>query len=82
LRVVVCLGKIAFDGYLAYLLAEGIIERKSTYQFAHGASYELPNGIYLLCSYHPSLRNTNTGRLDRAMFTRIFVQARALAGLD
>lgn len=82
LRVVVCLGKIAFDSYLAYLVSTGIIERKSAYGFAHGAAYDLPNGIHLLCSYHPSLRNTNTGRLDRAMFTRIFVRARALAGLD
>jgi uracil-DNA glycosylase family 4 len=81
-RVVVCLGKIAFDGYLAYLVSQGIIERKSAYRFAHGASYRLPSGINLLSSYHPSLRNTNTGRLDRAMFLRIFVQARKLAGLD
>jgi uracil-DNA glycosylase len=81
-RVVVCLGKIAFDGYLSHLVARGVIERKSTYRFAHGASYMLPNEVHLLCSYHPSLRNTNTGRLDRNMFTRIFVQARELAGLD
>jgi uracil-DNA glycosylase family 4 len=81
LRVVVCLGKIAFDGYLAYLFSRGRIERKSAYRFAHGAHNVLPNGIHLLCSYHPSLRNTNTGRLDGAMFTRIFVQARELAGL-
>src|SRR5262245_4042462 len=70
LRVVVCLGKIAFDGYLSYLVSQGVIERKSAYRFAHGARYQLPNGIHLICSYHPSLRNTNTGRLDRAMFTR------------
>ena len=82
LRVVVCLGKIAFDGYIAYLFALGIIERKSAYRFAHGAIYQLPNGMHMLCSYHPSLRNTNTGRLDRSMFTRIFVQARELAGLS
>jgi uracil-DNA glycosylase len=81
-RVVVCLGKIAFDGYLSHLVAQGVIERKSTYRFAHGARYMLPNEVHLLCSYHPSLRNTNTGRLDRNMFTRIFVQARELAGLD
>jgi len=81
-RVVVCLGKIAFDGYLAYLLQTGIIERKSAYRFAHAAEYALPQGIHLLCSYHPSLRNTNTGRLDAAMFTRIFVRARELAGLE
>ena len=80
-RVVVCLGKIAFDGYLAYLLHTGVIARKSEYRFAHGAEYVLPNGLHLLASYHPSLRNTNTGRLDRTMFTRIFLRARELAGL-
>lgn len=82
LRVVVCLGKIAFDGYLAYLLHTGVIARKSEYRFAHGAEYVLPNGLHLLASYHPSLRNTNTGRLDRPMFTRVFLRARELAGLS
>jgi uracil-DNA glycosylase family 4 len=81
IRVVVCLGKIAFDGYLAYLLHTGVIARKSAYRFAHGAQYLLPNGLHLLATYHPSLRNTNTGRLDRPMFTRIFLRARELAGL-
>ena len=81
LRVVVCLGKIAFDGYLAHLLQIGVITRKSEYIFAHGAHYLLPNGLHLLVTYHPSLRNTNTGRLNRPMFTRIFVRARELAGL-
>ncbi len=42
----------------------------------------LPNGLHLLATYHPSLRNTNTGRLNRTMFTRIFLRARELAGLD
>src|SRR5487761_1383621 len=80
-RVVVCLGKIAFDGYLAHLLHTKVITRKSAYRFAHGAQYTLPNGLHLLASYHPSLRNTNTGRLDCPMFTRIFLRARELAGL-
>jgi uracil-DNA glycosylase family 4 len=81
IRVVVCLGKIAWDGYLAHLLAAGVIGRRSDYRFAHAAEYTLPNGLHLLGSYHPSLRNTNTGRLDRAMFARVFVRARELAGL-
>ena len=80
--VVVCLGKIAWDGFLAHLLSAGIIARRSDYRFAHGAAYTLPNGLQLLGSYHPSLRNTNTGRLNRVMFTRVFVLARSLAGLD
>ncbi len=80
-RVVVCLGKIAFDGYLAYLLHTGVIARKSVYRFAHGVQYVLPNGLHLLASYHPSLRNTNTGRLNSVMFAKIFIRARELAGL-
>ncbi|MEI9980177.1 MAG: uracil-DNA glycosylase [Edaphobacter sp.] len=82
IRVVVSLGKIAFDGYLAYLLQTGVIARKSDYRFSHGAHYQLPNGLHLLATYHPSLRNTNTGRLNRPMFTKIFLRARELAGLD
>ncbi|MDP9051709.1 MAG: uracil-DNA glycosylase [Acidobacteriota bacterium] len=80
-RVVVCLGKIAWDGYLAHLLGLGVIARRSDYTFTHGAEYALPNGLILLGSYHPSLRNTNTGRLNRTMFARVFVRARELAGL-
>jgi len=48
------------------------------YRFAHAAEYPLPSGLHLLGSYHPSLRNTNTGRLERAMFARVFVRARNL----
>ena len=80
-RVVVCLGKIAWDGYLAHLLAAGVIARRSDYTFGHAAEYLLPNGIHLLGSYHPSLRNTNTGKLNRVMFARVFARARELAGL-
>jgi uracil-DNA glycosylase family 4 len=81
IRVVVCLGKIAWDGFLAQMLLAGVINRRSDYTFSHGAEYKLPNGLHLLASYHPSLRNTNTGRLNRTMFARVFVRARELAGL-
>lgn len=79
IRVVVCLGRIAWDGYLAHLQRTRVIERRSLYVFAHGAEYLLPNGIKLVGSYHPSLRNTNTGLLDRPMLTRIFLRAGELA---
>ncbi len=82
LRVVVALGRIAFDGYLNFLIGEGVLTSRRAYPFSHGAEHRLPNGMVLLASYHPSLRNTNTGRLDKAMFTRIFLRARELAGLD
>jgi uracil-DNA glycosylase len=77
----VALGKIAWDGFLAHMLNAGVIERRSAYTFRHGAEYRLPNGIWLVGSYHPSLRNTNTGRLNKVMFAKIFVRARELAGL-
>jgi uracil-DNA glycosylase family 4 len=80
-RVVVCLGKIAWDGYLAHLLATGAISRRADFKFGHGARYRMPGGVSLLGCYHPSLRNTNTGRLNAGMFARVFVEARELAGL-
>ena len=80
-QVIVCLGKIAWDGYLAYLLGQAIISRRSAYPFAHAAHHVLPNTLHLLGSYHPSLRNTNTGRLNTVMLTQVFVKARQLAGL-
>ena len=79
LRVVVALGKIAWDGFLAHLVNTQVILRRSLYPFGHGAEFKLPDGLTLLGSYHPSLRNTNTGRLNEFMFERIFVRARELA---
>jgi uracil-DNA glycosylase family 4 len=80
LRVVVCLGKIAFDGFLAYQLRTGGLPSKAGFIFSHGAEYVLPSGVTLLASYHPSLQNTNTGKLTRPMFLGIFMRARQLAG--
>jgi uracil-DNA glycosylase family 4 len=80
-RVVVCLGKLAWDAYLAHLVRAGVIKRRAPFVFGHGAEYELPSGVVLVGSYHPSLRNTNTGKLNRAMLLRVFMRARELAGL-
>lgn len=79
LRVVVCLGKIAFDGFVRHLVRTGRIASAGGLNFAHGAEYALPGGLTLLASYHPSLQNTNTGKLTEAMFLRIFRRARELA---
>lgn len=79
LRVIVCLGKIAFDGVVQHLLRTGQITRRGEMQFAHGAEYALLNGRMLLASYHPSLQNTNTGKLTEAMFLGIFQRAREIA---
>jgi uracil-DNA glycosylase family 4 len=81
LRVVVCLGKIAFDGLLAYALRAGQLTSRSGWVFAHGAEFTLPNGLTVIASYHPSLQNTNTGRLTRPMLLGVFQRAREVAGL-
>lgn len=82
LRVVVCLGRIAFDGLLAYEQRKGELISRNGFAFAHGAEYKLPDGLTVITSYHPSLQNTNTGRLTRAMFVKVFKRARKLAGLE
>lgn len=76
-QVVLVLGRIAFDGYLRALREMGWeIPRLA---FAHGAHHRLPEGLpHLLCSYHPSLQNTNTGRLTATMMDEVLAQAKAL----
>jgi uracil-DNA glycosylase family 4 len=81
-RVVICLGRIAFDGLLAYEQRSGWLESRSGFVFAHGAEYSLPDGLTAIASYHPSLQNTNTGKLTRPMFLDVFKRARKLAGLE
>jgi uracil-DNA glycosylase family 4 len=82
LRVVVCLGKIAFDGFLSHQQRAGQITTRAGFEFRHGAEYSLNSGLKLIGSYHPSLQNTNTGKLTRAMFLSVFERARAIGGLD
>jgi uracil-DNA glycosylase family 4 len=78
-KVVVALGKIAFDAYLSHLKQLGIIERRRAFLFQHGAKYKIPDGRTLLASYHPSNQNTQTGKLTRGMFMQVFKEARRLA---
>lgn len=82
LRVVVCLGRIAFDGLLAHQARTAGLTGRSTFVFAHGAEYKLPSGLTAITSYHPSLQNTNTGKLTREMFLAVFKRARKLAGIE
>ncbi|HTB97606.1 MAG TPA: uracil-DNA glycosylase [Terracidiphilus sp.] len=81
LKVVVCLGRIAFEGLLAHAQRIRRIESRAGYTFGHGAEYKLPDGLQVLASFHPSLQNTNTGKLTRPMFLAVFQRARKLAGI-
>lgn len=79
-RVVLVLGKIAFDAYLNFLKSQGQLKNKAGFIFAHGAHYKLPDGRTLLCSFHPSLQNTNTGKLTEKMMVDVLKKARKLIG--
>jgi uracil-DNA glycosylase family 4 len=76
-RVVLTLGRIAFDGYLAMLRDQGV--QVPRLEFRHGACYEFePPLPTLVVSYHPSRQNTQTGRLTQAMLDAVFRQIREL----
>jgi uracil-DNA glycosylase family 4 len=76
-EVVVVLGRFALGAYLTVLQSRGQIERVGLYPFAHGVWHKLPAGRpLLLCSYHPSRQNTQTGRLTKSMFLKVFRKAR------
>jgi len=72
-KVFVALGRIAFERILRiYNLP------KKEYAFGHGALHKLPNGKWLLASYHPSRQNTQTGCLTVEMFDEIWQKAQEL----
>lgn len=76
-RVVLALGKIAFDNYKKFLQEEGHDVKGLT--FAHGACYTFDDGRpALVASYHPSQQNTYTGKLTQAMWYEIFQRVRDL----
>ncbi|MBI5031375.1 MAG: uracil-DNA glycosylase [Chloroflexi bacterium] len=76
-RVVVALGQIGMDGYLRLLREQG--HQLPRVEFGHGATYDLDAGLpTLICSYHPSRQNTQTGRLTAAMFDSIFEKAKKI----
>ncbi len=70
-KVIVALGKIAFDSIvLFYKNNYSLIKKKIN--FVHGKVTELPDKKKLIGCYHPSPRNVNTGRIDILKFTRLF----------
>lgn len=77
-RVIVALGKIAFDRTLTSLEKMGMEHFEKRPKFGHGATYGIGNKLTLIASYHPSQQNTFTGKLTRPMFESIFRNASRL----
>jgi uracil-DNA glycosylase family 4 len=75
-RVVLVLGRIAFGAYLRIRKQQG--HTVAGLAFGHGLVYRFPGtGLpTLVCSYHPSRQNTNTGKLTREMWHHAFALCR------
>jgi len=71
--VLLALGTIA---HRATLKALDLTQAK--YRFFQRAEYELPNGMTLLDSYHPSRYNQNTGRITAEIFENVFERIRLI----
>jgi len=80
LKVVVALGKIAFDVYLSILKDRGVIRSRAPFVFGHNRLHRVaPDSPVLLSSYHPSQQNTSTGKLTEKMLLDVFRHAKKLA---
>ena len=81
LRVVVALGKIAFDVYLSILRDQGVIRSRAPFVFGHNRAHRIVPGLpVLISSYHPSQQNTSTGKLTEKMLLDVFRRAKKIAG--
>jgi uracil-DNA glycosylase family 4 len=76
-RVVVALGKIAFDVWWRVMAGRGLAVKPRP-AFAHGAVYKPKGGPIVIASYHPSRQNTNTGKLTPPMMSSVFSKAAKL----
>ena len=77
LKVIVTLGKVAFDNCIKMYKQKFKIKKK--FVFKHGKTQILPNGLIILSSYHPSPRNVNTKLISNKMMVNLFKKAKKLA---
>jgi uracil-DNA glycosylase len=81
LRVIVALGSIAFRSVLAMLKDQSFQLRPDRPVFSHAAECTATRrrrALTVLSSFHPSQQNTNTGKLTKPMFDRIFSRVKEL----
>jgi len=77
-QVVLVLGRIAWESGLKAAGWWAKLPPPARARFGHGEEAVLPDGRILLCSYHPSRQNTQTGRLTRGMWHAVIARARVL----
>ena len=77
IKVIVALGKIAFDACVSFYKESYLLKSKD-YIFSHSAKYDLPDNKILIGSYHPSPRNVNTKRINLAKMVRLFKKVKKI----
>ena len=71
LKAILCLGQFAFNAVIRTIRNKYNLPQSSA-KFGHGKMLGLGNGIPpIICSYHPSPRNTQTGKLTEKMFLSV-----------
>ena len=76
LKVIVTLGKVAFDNCIKFYKKNYSLNKK--FVFKHGDKFKLPDGKILIPCYHPSPRNVNTKVINSKMMTNLFIKARQI----
>ena len=79
LKVIITLGKIAFDNCIKFYKKNFIINKKLI--FKHGVKYYLPDGKILIPSYHPSPRNVNTKVINTKKMMSLLIMAKKYSKL-
>ncbi len=79
IKVIVSLGKVAFDNCVKIYKKKFNINNK--FKFKHGKKFLLPDNKILIACYHPSPRNVNTKVVTLAMINRLFRRAKKISKL-
>src|SRR5271168_753213 len=79
-KVILALGKIAWDAYLDLLRSEGRIASRAAYKFGHGVECVMPGGERLVGIYHPSQQNTQTGLVTPEMYREVLQRIHGYLG--
>ena len=74
LKVIICLGKIAFDNCIKFYKKKYNLNKKM--YFKHGKFYLLQDNLTLISCYHPSPRNVNTKLISQTMMVDLFKKAK------
>lgn len=81
-RLVLAMGKDAFDSFLRLQKKLGLVQKLADYRFKHGAIYDLTGSPFqLISTYHFSRYNINTGVLTIDMVDALFKQIRQVINL-